>query len=83
MKELDTIVNAVNEGTVLVVDSESYPFNVLLQYGSSVENGSDDKVVEDLTYIIATLRAEGKEQEAEDLVAAINAILLTYSKGAN
>ena len=83
LKELDTIVNAVNEGTVLVVDSESYPFNVLLQYGSSVENGSDDKVVEDLTYIIATLRAEGKEQEAEDLVAAINAILLTYSKGAN
>lgn len=81
LKELDTIVNSVNEGTVLVVDSDSYPFNILLDYSSSVENNSNDKVVEDLTYIIASLRADGKEKEADDLVAAINAILITYAKG--
>ena len=81
LKELDTIVNSVNEGTVLVVDADSYPFNTLLGYGSTVENGSDEKVVEDLTYIIATLRSEGKTKEADDLVAAINAILVAYSKG--
>ena len=81
LKELDTIVNSVNEGTVLVVDADSYPFNILLGYGSTVENGSDEKVVEDLTYIIATLRSEGKTKEADDLVAAINAILVAYSKG--
>jgi membrane protease subunit HflC len=83
LKELDTIVNSVNEGTVLVVDSESYPFNILLDYGNKVDNSSDDKVIEDLTYIVATLRAEGKDQEAEDLVAAINAILAAYVKGDN
>lgn len=81
LKELDTIVNSVNDGTILVVDSESYPFNILLEYGESVENSSDDKVVEDLTYILASLRAEGKTKEADDLVAAINALILSYSKG--
>ena len=81
LKELDTIVNSVNDGTVLIVDSNSYPFNILLEYGTSVDNSSDDKVVEDLTYILATLRAEGKGKEADDLVAAINAILISYGKG--
>lgn len=81
LKELDTIVNSVNDGTVLVVDSEAYPFNILLEYGSSVNNSSDDKVVEDLTYIFASLRADGKNKEADDLAAAINALILSYSKG--
>lgn len=81
LKELDTIVSSVNEGTILVVDSDSYPFNILLEYGSSVENGSDDKVVEDLTYILASLRAEGKDKEVDDLVAAINALIISYGKG--
>lgn len=76
--ELDTIVDSVNEDSVLVVTADSYPFNLLLSY-SKMENlgTSDEVIVEDLNYIMNQLNEEDRNalstsiftllQEAEGL----------------
>ena len=69
LKELDTIVNSVNSNSVLVVDSNAYPFNILLEYSKTVDESTN--VVEELEYVLANL----PEKEREDLVKAIEDIL--------
>ncbi len=59
LQELDTVVASVNEQTVLVVTADSYPFNVLLNYGKTVTNGtSNELIIEDLNYIMTQLPEE-------------------------
>ena len=68
LQELDTIVASVGEDTVLVVNADSYPFNVLLDYSNMVSNGaSNELVIEDLSYIIDSL----PEQDAMALTDAM------------
>lgn len=57
--ELDTIVESVNEDSVLVVTADSYPFNLLLEYSNMENLGTSDKVIiEDLNYIMNQLDEE-------------------------
>jgi membrane protease subunit HflC len=67
LKELDTIVASVSENTILVVNSESYPFNLLLNYGDMLTDESNETVINDLNYILTKL-------PEEDRTALINAI---------
>ena len=74
LKELDTIVNSVNSNSVLIVDSTSYPFNILLEYGKTVDEST--AVVEDLEYLLANL----SEKDREALVTAIEDLLDASAK---
>ena len=67
LKELDTIVASVSANTILVVNSESYPFNLLLNYGDMLTDESNETVVSDLNYILTKL-------PENDRTALINAI---------
>lgn len=75
LRELDTVVSSVGESTVLVVKSDSYPFNVLTQYGKYIggENGDDDAemIISDLSYILTQLPAEDRAA----LITAISALI--------
>lgn len=74
LKELDTIVNSVNANTVLVVDSNAYPFNILLEYGQIVDENTS--VITELEYIMSVLSEEDRE-------ALVDAILLLLSTQGN
>ena len=71
LKELDTIVASVSNDTVLVVTKDTYPFNVLLGYGDSLSDESDQEIIHDLEYILARL----PEQERQDLIDAVHALI--------
>jgi len=68
LRQLDTLVSSVGSSTVLIVDTESYPFNILKGYSGMLNNGTTDSigeddtgnntVVEDLTYILTQLPAD-------------------------
>ena len=71
LKELDTIVNSVNSNSVLIVDSNAYPFNILLEYNKTI--GNDTDVVEDLEYILSKLPDDDRAAlvtAIEDLIEA-------------
>ncbi|MBO5221278.1 MAG: protease modulator HflC [Clostridia bacterium] len=71
LKELDTIVSSVSNNTVLVVTSDTYPFNVLLEYGSSLSGEDNQTVVSDLEYILTRL----PENDRKALIDAIYELL--------
>lgn len=70
--ELDTIVESVDNESVLVVTADSYPFNLLLNY-SKMENlgTSDEVIVEDLNYIMNQL----DEEDQSALTTSIHTLL--------
>lgn len=76
LKELDSIVASVSSDTVLVVTAETYPFNVLLDYGDKL--ATEDTVVTDLQYILSKIKTENPEVY-DDFVKEIYE-LLKYSK---
>lgn len=72
LKELDTISASVDDGTVLVVTADSYPFNVLLDYAQTVNSStSNELIIQDLNYIIDQL----PEQDASALTDSIYTLL--------
>jgi len=71
LKELDAIVSSVSNSTVLVVTSDTYPFNVLLEYGSSLSGGDNQTVINDLEYILTRL----PETDRKALIDAIYTLL--------
>ena len=74
LRELDTVVSSVGENTVLVVKADSYPFNVLTQYGEylgSEESGDEETVISDLSYILTKLSAEDRDA----LISAISTLI--------
>ena len=54
----------------MIVDSNAYPFNILLEYSKTVDE--DTNVVEDLEYLLANL----PEDERKALVTAIEELLV-------
>lgn len=76
LRELDAVVSSVGESTVLVVKTDSYPFNVLSGYGDyiSSEDGGNvggETVIDDLTYILSKLTNDDREA----LISAISALI--------
>lgn len=72
LKELDTIVSSVTNDTVLVVTSDTYPFNVLLEYGSSLGGDDNQTVIHDLEYILTQLPASDREALIDAIYLLIN-----------
>lgn len=70
LKELDTIVASVSNDTVLVVTADTYPFNVLLEYGDLLTDESNETVVNDLSYILTQL-PDADRQALIDAVALL------------
>lgn len=75
LKQLDSVVNSVGSSTVLVVNADEYPFNVLFEYGSSLTEPDSDTVLHDLNYILAKLPAEDRQELVEAIYALIAADL--------
>ena len=72
LQELDTLVASVNEGSVLVVTADSYPFNLLLEYSKMENTGtSDEVIIKDLNYIMTQL----SDKDRQELTNAISTLL--------
>lgn len=71
LRNLDTLVSSVNSSSVLVVNINKYPFNILLDYSDYMTDEDGDKVIHDLTYIMEQL----PEDKRTELVNAVNALL--------
>ena len=69
LKELDTIVNSVNSNSVLVVDSNAYPFSILLDYGKEIDENTS--VIDELEYVFANI----SEEDSKALTEAIYKLL--------
>lgn len=77
LMDLDTMAASVNDQTVLVVNANEYPFNVLTKYSETMSVESDATVVEDLSYILSRL----PEEDRQALVDALYKLIEQASKG--
>ena len=77
LKTLDTLAASVNSGTVLVVSTDEYPFNILADYANSLNKDSDEVIVEDLVEVLEELN----EKDRQALIEAIGALLEEATKG--
>ena len=73
LKQLDSVVSSVGESTVLVVKANEYPFNVLFEYGNSLDDTDADSVLHDLSYILAKLPKDDREALITSIYALIEA----------
>ncbi len=58
LRELDTVSSSVGSGTVLVISTDTYPFNILSSYSSMLQDDTDagnTTVTKDLEYILSKL----------------------------
>ena len=76
LKELDTIVNSVNSNSVLVVNADSYPFNILLKY---TENTNEENMLGDLENTLASL----SEEDREAVIKALKELLTETGNQSN
>lgn len=67
LMDLDTMATSVNDQTVLVINANEYPFNVLTKYSETMSVEGDATVVEDLSYILSRL----PEKDRQALVDAL------------
>jgi membrane protease subunit HflC len=72
LKELDTIVASVSQSTTLVVTADSYPFNILLNYGDILTDESNETVIKDLNYILTLL----PEDDRNALIDAVYELIV-------
>ena len=70
LMNLDTMVNSVNNKTVLVVKADEYPFNILTKYSQHMTVESNTTVVNDLSYILGQL-PEKDRQALSDAVTRL------------
>ena len=71
LMNLDTMVNSVNNKTVLVVKADEYPFNILTKYSQEMTVEGNTTVVSDLSYILSKL----PENDRKALTNAISALI--------
>ena len=77
LKSLDTLAASVNSGTVLIVSTDSYPFNALEDYADMLETEGDETIVKDLSYILTQLN----ETDRQALIDAVGKLLAEAGKG--
>lgn len=71
LMNLDTMVNSVNDKTVLVVKADEYPFNILTKYSQHMTVEGNATVVNDLSYILGQL----EEKDRQALVDAVTKLI--------
>ncbi len=76
LKELDTVIGAVDQRTVLIVKMNEYPFNVLEKYSDSMTSGGEESVIYDLSYILSQL----PEKDKKALVSAVGELITEAAK---
>lgn len=76
LMELDATVTSVNDKTMLIVNTNEYPFNILFKYP---EIANQDTLIYDISYILTQLSAEdrallieGLEQLVDEYSAKVN-----------
>ena len=79
LMDLDTMAASVNNQTVLVINANEYPFNVLTKYSATMSVEGDATVIEDLSYILSCL----PEKDRQALVDAIYQLIDQASKKLN
>jgi len=77
LKSLDTLAASVNSGTVLIISTDTYPFNALKDYSDMLTTEGDETIVQDLSYILSQLN----ETDRNALITAIGALLEEAQKG--
>jgi hypothetical protein len=77
LKSLDTLAASVNSGTVLIVSTDTYPFNALEDYADMLENEGDNTIVKDLSYILTQLN----DTDRQALIDAVGKLLAEAQKG--
>ncbi len=77
LKSLDTLAASVNSNTVLIVSTDSYPFNALEDYADMLQTEGDTTIVKDLSYILTQLN----ETDRNALITAIGQLLEEAQKG--
>lgn len=71
LMNLDTMVNAVNNKTILVVKADDYPFNILTKYSEHMTIEGNATVINDLSYILSKL----PEQDRKALIDAVTSLI--------
>ncbi len=71
LMNLDTMVNSVNNKTVLVVKADEYPFNILTKYSQEMTVEGNTTVISDLSYILSKL----PEADRKALTEAITGLI--------
>jgi len=79
LMDMDTMAASVNDQTVLVVNANEYPFNVLTKYSETMSVESDATVIEDLSYILSRL----PEKDRQALVDALYKLIEQASAKVN
>ena len=77
LKSLDTLAASVNSGTVLIISTDKYPFNVLENYADMLTTEGDQTIVNDLSYILTQL----EEKDRQALILEIGKLLEEAQKG--
>ena len=77
LKTLDTLAASVNSSTVLVRNTDEYPFNALKDYANMLEDEGDTVIIEDLSYLLTQLN----ETDRQALIDAIGKLLEEAVKG--
>lgn len=71
LMNLDTMVSSVNGKTVLVVQADEYPFNILTKYSQHMSVEGNATVVNDLSYILGQL----PDKDRQALVDAVTRLI--------
>lgn len=79
LKDLDTVVASVNENSVLVVNTDEYPFSVLTKYAQNMSSDGDSIVIKDLNYILDQL----PEEDSTALVSALSELVAYQTEQIN
>ncbi len=69
LMELDATVTSVNDKTMMIVNANEYPFNILFKYP---EIADQNTVIYDLSYILTQLSAEDRASLIEGLEQLVN-----------
>ena len=77
LQYLDTLVASVNGETVLVIDINKPPFNVLVQYADQLTYEGEEILIEDLERILEQM----PEEDRQSVVEGITALLASYTTG--
>lgn len=71
LMNLDTMVNAVNNKTILVVKADDYPFNILTKYAEHMTIEGNATVINDLSYILSKL----PDKDRKALIEAVTELI--------